>query len=159
MYTAKQLEKAAPVTVSLKNRSIADVLEACFRNQPLVYTLLDDMVIVKDKTLSIPRFDLPAAQPAVKVRGKVTDEKGQPLPAASVQIKGTQRGALTDGEGNFQLEAETGNVLVISLMGFETVELPVSENMNVVLKIKQSDLEAVVVVGYGTQKKVNLTVP
>ncbi|WP_341834596.1 TonB-dependent receptor [Chitinophaga pollutisoli] len=157
VYTAKQLEKAAPVTLAVKNSHIREVLEACFRNQPLVYTLLDDMVIVKEKMPAIPRFDLPDAPPPVKVKGKIADEKGQPLPGASVQIKGTQRGTVSDGEGNFLLDAESGQVLVISLMGFESTEMPVAENMNVLLKVKQSDLEAVVVVGYGTQKKVNLT--
>lgn len=157
VYTAKQLEKAAPVTLSVKNTPIREVLEACFRNQPLVFTLMDDMVIIKEKITIAPRSELPAAKPLMKVKGKVTDATGQPLPAATVQIKGTQRGTLTDGEGNFQLDADAGAILLFSLMGFETAELPATENMNVVLKVKQSDLEAVVVVGYGTQKKVNLT--
>ncbi|MGE7777659.1 TonB-dependent receptor [Chitinophaga sp. NPDC101104] len=158
VYTAKQLEKAAPVTLSVKNRHISEVLEACFRNQPLVFTLLDDVVIVKEKAASAAaRSEIPDAKPLMQIKGKVTDEKGEPLPGATIQIKGTQRGTVTDGEGNFQLQADAGAVLLVSQMGFETLELPATENMKIVLKPKQSDLEAVVVVGYGTQKKVNLT--
>ncbi|WP_333864489.1 STN domain-containing protein, partial [Chitinophaga sp.] len=69
VYTARQLEKAAPVTLTVKNSHIREVLEACFRNQPLIYTLLDDMVIVKEKLPAIPRYDLPATPPPVKVKG------------------------------------------------------------------------------------------
>lgn len=160
VYTAKQLAKATPVTLTVKNGHIREVLDLCFRNQPLVYTLLDDMVIVKEKAVSaaIAMAKEAEATPPIKVRGTVKDPTGAPLIGAAVRIKGTQKGSLTDGNGAFQLEAEPGAVLIISLLGFESKEVPVSqEEINVVLETKQSELEQVVVVGYGVQKKVNLT--
>ncbi len=136
------------------------MLDICFRNQPLIYTLMDDMVIVKEKAVSgaIAMVTEAAAKPPLKVKGTVKDISGAPLIAATVVIKGTQKGVLTDADGAFQIEAESGAVLVISLLGFQSKEVPVTqEEISVVLEPKQSDLEQVVVVGYGVQKKVNLT--
>ncbi len=160
VYTAKQLAKSAPVTLSVKNTNIREVLDICFRNQPLIYTLMDDMVIVKEKAVSaaIVMATEAAAKPPIKVKGTVKDATGAPLIAATVVIKGTQKGVLTDANGAFQIEAESNAVLVISLLGFQSKEVPVTqEEISVVLETKQSDLEQVVVVGYGVQKKVNLT--
>ncbi len=160
VYTAKQLAKATPVTLTVRNSNIREVLDICFRNQPLIYTLMDDMVIVKEKAVSgaIAMATEAAAKPPVKVKGSVKDASGAPLIAATVVIKGTQKGVLTDEKGNFQIDAEPNAVLVISLLGFQSKEVTVAqEEISVVLEPKQSDLEQVVVVGYGVQKKVNLT--
>ncbi|RPE12377.1 SusC/RagA family TonB-linked outer membrane protein [Chitinophaga lutea] len=158
VYTAKQLAKAAPVTVNIRNGNIRAALDLCFRDQPLVYTLLDDMVIIKEKAVAAAVEAVQANAPPEKVKGKVTDAAGSPLIAATVVIKGTNKGVVTDANGQFEIDAETNAVLVISLIGFESKELTVGKDqMNVVLAPKQSELEQVVVVGYGVQKKVNLT--
>lgn len=158
VYTAKQLEKAAPVTISIRNGSIREALDICFHNQPLVYTLLDDMVIVKENAPSRAIEMVNIIPPPEKVKGKVTDAAGAPLIAATVVLKGTNKGVLTDENGAFQIGAETNAILVISLLGFQTKEVTVGKDpLSIVLEAKLSDLEAVVVVGYGVQKKVNLT--
>ncbi|MGV3640780.1 MAG: SusC/RagA family TonB-linked outer membrane protein [Adhaeribacter sp.] len=94
------------------------------------------------------------------LRGRVTDNSGTPLPGVTVLIKGTQNGTATDPDGRFQLNAPSGaSTLVISFIGFDTQEVNASpgSEVQVTLTTSAKQLSEVVVVGYGTQKKVNLT--
>ena len=94
----------------------------------------------------------------VPVTGTVTDADGEPLIGVSVLVKGTSVGAITDLDGKFSLEGKAGDVLVFSYIGMESLEKPFAgEPMNVVMHDDTRMLEEVVVVGYGSQKKVNLT--
>ena len=98
-----------------------------------------------------------------QISGTVTDEKGTPLPGVSVQIKSTTRGVATDFDGKYSIEASQGNVLLFSSMGFASQEKTIGKGggnnliINVQLKEDTQELGEVVVVGYGTQKKENLT--
>lgn len=99
----------------------------------------------------------------VKVTGKVTDDTNNPLPGANVVVKGTSQGVVSDFDGNYEIQAKNGDVLEFSFIGFQTQTQKISVGggksliINVVLKEDAQQLEDVVVVGYGTQKKVNLT--
>lgn len=109
-----------------------------------------------EKTINTTKIDFLK----VKIKGRVTSSKDRlPLPGATVTIKGTAIAALTDMDGNFEIAANSGDVLVISSIGFKTKELLLNNqtNINVNLEEDIQSLEEVVVVGYGTQKKVNLT--
>ncbi|UZD36015.1 SusC/RagA family TonB-linked outer membrane protein [Capnocytophaga ochracea] len=97
-----------------------------------------------------------------QISGTVTDEKGTPLPGVSVQIKSTTRGVATDFDGKYSIEASQGNVLLFSSMGYASQEKTVGKGgnsliINVKLKEDTQELGEVVVVGYGSQKKENLT--
>lgn len=91
------------------------------------------------------------------VSGIVTDANGEPVIGASIVEKGTANGCITDVDGRFTLDVKPGAVLKISFVGFQTSELKATRNMRVVLKEDSELLDEVVVVGYGSQKKVNLT--
>lgn len=95
----------------------------------------------------------------VRISGVVTDEFGEPMPGVSILVKGTTKGTVTDLDGAFSLEASQGQVLVFSFIGYETLELEAgaASVMDVTLKPTANDLDEVVVVGYGQQKKANLT--
>jgi len=95
----------------------------------------------------------------VTVTGTVTDSQGNPLPRATVQVRGTNLGVLTDAGGKFSIETGPGSVLVISFVGFNTSEINVGSQTTININLKESvlGLEEVVVVDYGTQKKLNLT--
>lgn len=96
---------------------------------------------------------------AISVKGTITDESGSPIPGATVQIKGTQKGAISDLDGNYTIQTEATSILVFSFVGYETQEVPVEgrTSINVVLKTSSETLEEVVVIGYGTVKKTDLT--
>lgn len=99
-----------------------------------------------------------AQEPNV-VKGTVTDTNGAPLIGVSILVKGTTTGVVSDVDGNFSLSVKTGETLSFSYVGYTTQEILVGKEkmLKVVLKEDAKNLEEVVVVGYGTQKKVNLT--
>lgn len=97
-------------------------------------------------------------QQNLKVGGVVTDEAGEPLIGVSVLVKGTTLGNITDLNGRFSLDVPEGSILEISYIGYKTQSIKAQrEPMNIVLKEDAQKLDEVVVVGFGTQKKVNLT--
>lgn len=92
------------------------------------------------------------------VTGRVVDANGEPLIGVRVMVKGTSEGAITDIDGNYSLKAKRGDVLTFNYVGFKTVEVPVTSTVhNVTMQEDSELLQEVVVVGYGAQKKVNLT--
>ncbi len=96
---------------------------------------------------------------AQTVTGTVTDESGKSLQAASVTVKGTTRGTITDQNGTFSINASPRNVLSVSSLGYATKEVTVGDekNISIVLTATNAELSAVVVVGYGTQKRTEVT--
>lgn len=98
-----------------------------------------------------------ADQQQTRITGTVVDAQGAPVPGASVIVKGTATGTMTDAKGVFTIDVRPGTVLEVSCIGYAAVEVAARENVRVVLKDDAEFLEEVVVVGYGTQKKANLT--
>ena len=99
------------------------------------------------------------AQQADLINGRVTDESGEPVIGAGIMVKGTSQGTITDVDGYYNISANQGQVLVVSSIGYveQEITVGVSNVINVVLKTDNELLDEVVVVGYGVQKKVNLT--
>ncbi|HKP31326.1 MAG TPA: carboxypeptidase-like regulatory domain-containing protein, partial [Chitinophagaceae bacterium] len=95
----------------------------------------------------------------INVKGRVSNEKGQPLAKASVLIKGTTTGTNTDDNGNFEINAPSNATLIISSIGYSDKEISVSgrATINTTLSNSSSDMEQVVVVGYGSQKRKDVT--
>ncbi|MNX55138.1 TonB-dependent Receptor Plug Domain protein [compost metagenome] len=91
------------------------------------------------------------------ISGKVTDKKGVPIPGVNIILKGTSASTQTDFDGNFKIAAKKGDILTISYVSFATTNVPASNGMTIELVETQNELEAVLVVGYGTQSKKNLT--
>ena len=94
---------------------------------------------------------------SMTVTGVVKDNTGFGVIGASVQVKGTNKGAITDLDGNFTLQANKGDIIVISYIGYKTQELPAAANMNVMLQEDTELLDEVVVIGYGSVKKSDLS--
>ena len=114
----------------------------------LVITLL--MVFCQQETMAQSQ----------RVAGNVSDVRGEPLPGATVAVKGTTKGASTDMNGNFQIQlTPEENTLVITMVGFTTKEIPVSfgRDMKIVLEESVSEIKEVVVVGYGSVTKKEIT--
>lgn len=108
---------------------------------------------------AIPAGIAPLVQQDGSLTGKISDAQGEPIIGASIIVKGTTNGTITDFNGNFTLNAPAHAVLVVSYIGYKTQEIPVDgrKNLDIVLKEDTEVLDEVVVVGYGTQKKATLT--
>ncbi|MBP5658746.1 MAG: TonB-dependent receptor [Paludibacteraceae bacterium] len=141
------------VTVNLTNVQLEQALKQLFAGTGIVYKLTDNKVIV----LTAEEKKSATRQVSGTVIDKATNE---PIIGASVIIKGTTQGTITDYEGQFVLDASTGQYIEISYLGYEPYDLRVNanaDNYRVALTESTSQLDEVVVVGYGAQKKVNLT--
>jgi TonB-linked SusC/RagA family outer membrane protein len=148
------LRQSGKVSIQVKDASLQQVLELCFKDQPLTYSLMDNIVVVSTSAAPFNPLTL------LSIKGKVTDEKGAVLPGAIVKIKGSALATSTDANGLFEFK-ETGNnvVLIVSFVGFVTQEIPYTgqNNFTIALKEKPTGLDEVVVVGYGQVSKKDLT--
>lgn len=156
IYTNSMLSKGNKATFSVNNASLTTVLDICFRDQPFEYNIVEKAVVVKMKRAVVDLAPvIIKEQPNITVSGKVTDSKGAPLEGVSVQVKGG-RGVSTDKDGSFTLpDIDEKAVLVISYVGYKTVEVPVNGRRVISIRLEEADqkMSEVVVVGYGTQKK------
>ena len=114
--------------------------------------------LLKTFTVSVMLwFSITAMAAPVDITGKVQDANGEPLIGASVLEKGTSNGTITDFDGNFVMRAEKDVVLLISYVGYQDQEVRAAQDMVIVLREDQELLEEVVVIGYGTQKRKDVT--
>ncbi|MBO9732821.1 MAG: TonB-dependent receptor [Chitinophaga sp.] len=154
------LEKANPVTMKVENAPIQAFLDLMLKGQPLKYEIVNKSIFISPKTAGNNNDNMVAAPP-IDVRGKVLDEAGAPLPGVSVRVKGTSQGASTSTDGTYSLHitGEGPQVLVFSYLGMTTQEVTVtgSATFNVVMKASVEQQTEVVVVGYGTQKRSDVT--
>lgn len=160
VYGKEQLIMAKTVNLYVSDANLETVLNLIFDNQPLTYTISGNYIAVKQKQ-AVPYSAAVKESPLpIDVTGKITDTEGNPLEGVTVKIKGAQKGALTDAMGNFTIRIpDNSGILVISYVGYESIEVPVSKagSLTISLKQKESKVEEVIVVGYGTQKKSDVT--
>ncbi|WP_211999549.1 TonB-dependent receptor [Chitinophaga sp. HK235] len=158
VYNNNLLQYTGKVDIEVNNVQVDEVLKRCFRNQPVTYEIIDKTIIIRKA--ATPENERPAAM-AATIKGRVTDEQGQPLIGVSVQLKGTAIGGVTKENGEFQLSLpdNASGVLIFSFLGMEKQEVLIGKSVfvTVVLKRLVSQQQEVVVVGYGTQKKTTLT--
>lgn len=163
IYSSTVIKAERKVTVHAVNKRLGDILDETLNPLNIFYKVEDNHILLfeKDNTGALNIIPITAEHNLqASVRGKVTSQKGEPLPGVSVNIKGTKIGTTTDTEGNYAI-ATTGTnaVLVFSFIGFTTKEIPVNGQaiLNAQLTEEQTSLGEVVVVGYGTQRKKDLT--
>ncbi|HWB94164.1 MAG TPA: SusC/RagA family TonB-linked outer membrane protein, partial [Puia sp.] len=156
-YDQDLLKKAQPIDIHVKDADLDEVLAICFSNQHLEYTITNKIIVIKSREEA--RDPAMPPPPAFQdIHGMVRDENGKPLAGASVKLKGSARGTSTDADGNFTLQApDGGGTLVISYVGYRTLEVSASGTINVQLQLDESKIENAVVIGYGTQRKRDVT--
>ena len=153
------LQQGQLVSIAVRDAPLAIVLDKIFANQPLQYTILEKTIIVKLKKELGSVKDVPVSAPPV-IKGVIRDENGNPLSGASVVVKGAGNATQTNSRGEFSLEVPDENaVLVVSYVGYESQELIVGQKNDFAIELKGANIQMndVVVVGYGTQRKANLT--
>ena len=158
-YDELMLKEAKPVTISVQNEPLTQVLDKIFRVQPFTYVIKQNTIVVQKSPTKQASIIPPGELKDVIVSGKVTDDKGDPLPGATITVKGTTKGVVSSSDGTFSISVTDSNQkLIVSSIGYESKEIPVSESkITIILKEMSAALNDVVVVGYGVQKKVNLT--
>ncbi|MGC4104425.1 TonB-dependent receptor [Ferruginibacter sp.] len=164
LYTDKVISKSKPVTIIVKDATLEQALELCFKSQPLVYTIVEKTIVVKFKKIPEVKEQAPPPvappPPPVVIKGRVLNEKGEPMPGVTVKVKNSNVGTETDAAGNFSVEvADEKAVLELSYVGYKTISAVVGKNtyFNLSLSLDDRKLSDIVVVGYGTQKKKDIT--
>ena len=156
-YNSDQLNANRVVTLSKTNGDALDLLKQILKQSDCTYELNGNYVIVKPLS---KKHQAEAEGQHIKVMGNVTDATGEPVIGASVMVNGTTNGAVTDIDGNYTLTDVPSNAeITISYIGFQPTTLKATDAKlgKVVLQEDNKVLSEVVVVGYGTQKKANLT--
>ena len=154
VYNTSVLPGNVRVNVDADNEPVADVLTGIFKNTGLSFTLLENNLI------AITSRNKPLQQQ--RISGMVVDEDGLPLPGVSIRLKGSMSfSTATDENGHFGLNVPAADnyVLILSHVGFETLEMAITPetNMKIVLKAAAGSLKEIVVLGYTTQKKTSIT--
>lgn len=152
-YNSSQLNANRSVTLSKKSDDVFGMLTQLLKETNCTYELEGNYIIIKL---------LQKAQTSgkkVKVRGVIKDETGEPIIGATVRVKGQSEGTVSDFDGNFTLDVTDDNTLQISYIGYQTQEFAVGKqhHFSIVLEEDKKILNEVVVIGYGTQKKGDIT--
>lgn len=155
LYNSNLKDIRKKTSVNATNANIQEVLQQLLSDTHLIYQIMDNNLIVIREGKANDFEDIVQAV----VSGRVTDETGAPMAGVSVQIKGSTRGTMTDNDGRFSINAEDNDVLVFSYVGYEPQEISVAgkTEINVVLVAAKGELQQVVVIGYGTQRKIDVT--
>src|SRR5690606_20218669 len=157
------------ISLQVKNKRISYILDLIFEGRPIVYSMVENQIVLKrvsnpikiiqnnenpNKLASVPKL------PQRTVTGTITDDQGIPIPGVNIVEKGTTNGVAADFDGNYSIEvSSSGSILTFSSIGFATQEIEVgsSSSIDVIMRIDSQTLDEVVVVGYGIQKRKDIT--
>jgi TonB-dependent starch-binding outer membrane protein SusC len=151
LYNNQLKDLQQKISVNVNDQDVAAVLKTIFTGTDLTYKLLENnLIVVLSASLTVQD---------IRITGKVTSDAGDPLSGVSITLKGTSRGTATNNNGEFELTVPEDGTLVISYIGYQTQEVAVKSQSVINVKLVQSEkpLDQVVVVGYGTQRKIDVT--
>lgn len=150
-----QVDINKKLSIKVKNKPVSQVLDNLLKNMGVSYAMEGTHIVLTKKAENT----LPVQQQTKNIAGTIVDVNGDPVIGANIVVKGTTNGTITDIDGHFTIEADSKSVLNISYIGYLTKEVTVGnqQNVRVVLLEDTKTLDEVVVIGYGTQKKADLT--
>lgn len=159
-YESKDI-KNKTITVAIKDGSISETLNKCLKDEQLNYVIIQNTIFInrQENKPNTPAV-LPVQAVVLSITGQVLDEKNLPLPGVTVKLKGSAVGAVTDNQGQFKIDVPNASaVLVFSFVGYATQEdaVVVGQPMTIHMKLDDSKLSEIVVIGYGSIKKSDLT--
>lgn len=152
-YNSSQLDANRSVTLSKKSGDVFGMLTQLLKGTNCTYEMEGNYIIIK------PQQKTQISGKKVKVRGVIKDETGEPIIGATVRVKDKSEGTVSDFDGNFSLDVTGDNTLQISYIGYQTQEIAIGKqhHFSIVLEEDKKILNEVVVIGYGTQKKGDIT--
>lgn len=160
VYRTRDVDLQRTFSVKAEEEEITAVLHRIFGDTRTAYRIIGEQIFLTERENGSVKVSGTTENRQLQVTGTVTDRNGGPLPGVTVLVKGTQTGTATDFDGNYELSVPGPDaVLVFSYIGFVTSEIAVNgqEKIDAILKEDVSELDEVIVVAYGTQKKENLT--
>jgi TonB-dependent starch-binding outer membrane protein SusC len=161
LYFDKDLQNAKKITIDAHNEDLKDVLNAVFAGQPLTYTIIQNTIVVKNKPAEVQ-----ALQPVIievnliDIRGSIVNENNEPVAGASIRVKSTTAGTVSDAQGKFVLTGiDEKATLIISGTNIETVELKVAgrNELGAIKVTTKVGVLSTVEVGYGAVKRKDIT--
>ena len=153
VFSSEDVDTKKKVSVDADDQKVEDVVRQILDGQSVTYEIKGKNIVVR----SIAQTS--SSQQKKTITGTIVDPSGMPVIGANVMVKGTTNGTITDMDGKFSLEVPKESMLVVSYIGYANQEIKVSNqtNLSIALKEYAEALDELVVVGYGTQKKINLT--
>lgn len=151
LYNSRLPDLNQQISVDIANAPIAEALTKLFGGTDLTYKMLENnLIVVLSKT---------AALQDIQVAGRITGENGEPLSGVSISLKGGGKGTSSDLDGMFKITVPENGTLVISYVGYQSQEVAVNNQSVINIKLTQSTktLDQVIVVGYGTQRRIDVT--
>ncbi|MDE3182756.1 MAG: TonB-dependent receptor [Bacteroidota bacterium] len=162
-YNVALIDKAKRTDVNIRNKPLKEALDLYFQDQPFTYQLIGKTIVVKEKSSSILSSKALNAEsslpPPIEIHGSVVSETGEPLAGVSIAVAGTKTGTTTGTDGSYSITAPSDGSLIFSFVGYITQTISVNSRTTIDIKLLRevSSLNDVVVIGYGTQKKRDLT--
>ena len=151
VYSNREIDTNRQITIRSKSAKVSAYLKETLADLGINYKFENDYIILS-------RNDTQLAQQQEKITGTVTDAKGEPITGANVTIIGKPIGTITDIDGNFTIRASLSDMLQVSFIGYQTHVVKITgKHITILLQEDEEILEEIVVIGYGTQKKANLT--
>ena len=159
LYSADMIDVEQKIDVDIQNKGIFNILDQILEDTNIQYNVRDRQILLSQKNAESINSNLTLSQQNNGVKGKIVDPEGSPLPGVTIIIKGTTTGTISDLNGEYQLTAGSGDVLVFSFIGLKTVEITVGNQsiINVSMEADIIGIDEVVAIGYGTQRREDLT--
>lgn len=162
MFMREDIDLKRRISIKVSEKPINEVLDIIFLNENLEFEVLHKQIILKKKKSKLPfkeNTKLNESMLQEPIKGKIIDKKGGTLPGVSILVKGTNKFAQTDLDGNYSIQANSEDTLVFSFMGFTTQQIVVGSNtiIDVTLQEEAQRLDEIVVIGYGQIAKKDLT--
>lgn len=170
LYEDEILRNKEIVSISATKEKLSNVLNTLFKNANIGYKVVDKQIVLKPKIvvsvkespsfLGKIKFNFSEILNQQRISGTITDENGQPLAGATIIVKGSKTGVVSDFDGGYSLSiSNSSETIVVSYIGYETIEVPINNRsvVNVQLKTSVTSLDEFVIIGYGRAKKNDLT--
>ena len=160
-YEKALIQKVDPIDITLTNATLDEALSACLKDLQLTYTIVKNTIVIQPKKTFTPEIynnSMSIAQepPPIEVHGQVKDESGNPLPNASITIKGTNKGVTTNANGDFNIDVpDNKTILIISYTGYvsQEIQIGIRTTINIILLKTDNSLNEIVVTALGIKRE------
>ena len=155
VYCEDLFEGLKHVSINVKDAQVKDVLLQCLPGAPFELSVQGNTIVIRKRSIIETPVTTIATPPPAPIKGRILNEHGEPIPGANVQVKGTRKGTSTNTNGEFTIDANKGDILIISYIGYSTKQIPVSDDkaLNISMEVSSQQLGELVVTALGIQRR------